>query len=154
MANQNGFQQPQMPINYSYPVQNQSQQFIPQFPQMQGITHIAEVPGGYESVVNYPITPGTTALLIQFFDQNTGKFWLKSKDTSCRPIPPIEFDFSITQPTQQVQNQTYTQQNSQQVYNKPIEQPIKSVDNNNFVSKSDFEELKKMVSDLHSALNG
>lgn len=109
-----------------------------------GISHVAEV-YSRESVNDYPVTPGSTVLLIQFLTQNSGKFWLKTKDQYCRPIPPIEFDFSLTNNYQQSQPQP---QQNQQVYQQPV-QP--QTNQNEFVTKSDFDELKNMVSELRDA---
>ena len=98
--------------------------------EQKGITTIATV-SGRENAATYPVAAGQTALLIWFQDPNKGKFWLKTTDIYGRDIPMLEFDF----------NQFTQQQDS-------------GSNEQDVVSKKDFEELKSMFTSLYNELHG
>lgn len=132
----------------------QPQPFPPQqfVQQPKGISAIAEVYGP-DGVDRFAVAAGNTVLLIQWLSQSSGKFWLKSKDLYGRPMPLVEFTFnqnvdpSMMQPQQM--NSIPMSQNSQ-----PVQQIPQTQNQNDFVNKRDFEDLRSMVADLHSALAG
>lgn len=147
----NNFGMPQPQYNPGTPApQMMPQQFVQQ---PRGISAIAEVYGP-DGVDRYPVAAGNTVLLIQWMSQTSGKFWLKSKDPYGRPIPVVEFTFnqnldpSMMQPQQQM-NVMQNGQNSQQV-----QQTTSPQNQNDFVNKKDFDELRGMVAELHAALAG
>lgn len=140
------------------PQYNPGPQMQPMMPQQfvqqpKGISAIAEVYGP-DGVDRYPVAAGNTVLLIQWMSQTSGKFWLKSKDPYGRPIPVVEFSFnqnldpSMTQP-QQPMNGMPSQHNVN-----PTQQPSPVQNQNDFVNKKDFDELRGMVAELHAALAG
>lgn len=131
-----------------------AQQMVPQqfVQQPRGISAIAEVYGP-DGVDRYPVAAGNTVLLIQWMSQTSGKFWLKSKDPYGRPIPVVEFAFnqnldpSMMSPQQT--NGSQMNQNSQMAQQTSLPQ-----NQNDFVNKKDFDELRGMVAELHAALAG
>lgn len=133
----------------------QPQPFPPQqFAQLaKGISAVAEVYGP-DGVDRYAVAAGNTVLLIQWMTQSSGRFWLKSKDLYGRPMPLLWFDFnqntdpSMMNPQQPIQGAPMLQ-NSQ-----PAQQVPQMQNQNDFVNKKDFEDLRSMVADLHSALAG
>lgn len=146
----NNFGMPQTQYNPGPP----SQQMIPQqfVPMPKGISAIAEVYGP-DGVDRYPVAAGNTVLLIQWMSQTSGKFWLKSKDPYGRPIPVVEFLFNQNLDPSMLQSQ---QMNGSQIGQnpQPVQQTTSPQNQNDFVNKKDFDELRGMVAELHAALAG
>lgn len=74
----------------------------------------------------YPVAAGNTVLLIDF---NLKKFWLKATDINGLPAKFAAFDFTEVKPTVQS-------------------------DTGNFVSRNEFEELKKSIEQLGALIGG
>ena len=78
----------------------------------------------------YPVAPGNSVLLM---DSEAECFYIKSTDSSGIPMPLRVFSYNEivqTQQTQHQQNQT--------------------VDTEQYVTKSEFDELKKVIEDMQS----
>lgn len=131
-----------MPNNYYNPQMNayQPQQFVAQ---QKGITTVAEVTGD-EGAMNYPVAAGNTAVLIDF---SRSKMWLKTTDIYGRPLPLVPYNITAVE-SPPVQNQPMQNQNGMNNV-----QNVSPVDTSVFVTKSDFEELKQMVADLHKSFS-
>ena len=76
----------------------------------------------------YPVAAGNTVFL---FDFDAGKFWIKSTAANCIPQPLREFDFKERIKKQEVQN-----------------------NNNNFVSRNEFEQLQSAINQLITRIGG
>jgi len=74
----------------------------------------------------YPVAAGNTVLLIDF---NLKKFWLKATDINGLPAKFAAFDFTEVKPAVQS-------------------------DTGNFVSRNEFEELKKSIEKLGALIGG
>lgn len=74
----------------------------------------------------YPVAAGNTVLLIDF---NLKKFWLKATDINGLPAKFAAFDFTEVKPTVQS-------------------------DTSNYVSRNEFEELKKSIEQLGALIGG
>ena len=109
-----------LPINQTIPQQNQIR--MPYVPQPMGIDTVAQVSGraGAES---YPVGAGHTAVLIDF---PGGLMWVKATDIRGVLLPLEEYAISLVPQVQQ-----------------PTE-----IQNGNYVSKAEFNELLGMVATL------
>ena len=74
----------------------------------------------------YPVAAGNTVLLIDF---NLKKFWLKATDINGLPAKFAAFDFTEVRPTV-------------------------TTDTTNFVSRNEFEDLKKSIEKLSALIGG
>ena len=107
--------------------------FFNGFQQQQANAIFAVPVQGESGARNYPVAAGNTVLLIDF---DTGKFWLKSTDTNCFPSRFTAYSFKEDK-TNQI-----------------------TPTNGNFVSKTEFENLKanldnqfqKVISQLQTLL--
>lgn len=122
------------PNSYSGMPQNN----VPMMPvEQKGITSITTA-SSREAAENYPVAAGQTACIINFRTPTSGLFWLKTTDIYGRAIPMIEFEFN---------QKTDTQESA------PTQpQPIPN--QNDFVSKQDFEEVRGMLTELYKELKG
>lgn len=75
----------------------------------------------------YPVAAGNTVLLIDF---NLKKFWLKSTDPNGLPARFAAFEFS------------------------EVVKPAEQSDTNAFVSRSEFDALKKSIEQLNNLIGG
>lgn len=102
--------------------------------QMQPMNNILQVMG-LESAQAYQIGPDSQVLLM---DSNRPVFYLKKSDSSgYAEVRAFEFhEIPLTQPIPPAQ-QPQTQQ-----------QPVEPIQTQDFVTKKDFEEFKKMIEDL------
>lgn len=129
-----GGQTPYYPNNYPG-----SQNVVPTMPlEQKGITTITTA-SSREAAENYPVAAGQTACIMNFRTPTNGFFWLKSTDIYGRPIPMLEFEFI---------------QKNDAVMGPAPEQNNSEINQNDFVPRKDFEEMKAMIADLYKDLKG
>lgn len=111
---------------------------VPMMPtEQKGITSVTTAPSR-EAAENYPVAAGQTACIINFRTPTSGLFWLKTTDIYGRAIPMIEFEFNQKTDTQEA----------------APAQPQPIPNQNDFVSKKDFEEVRGMLTELYKELKG
>jgi len=82
---------------------------------------------GEQGASMYPVAAGNTVLLIDF---NLKRFWLKATDINGLPARFAAFDFT------------------------EVVKPAAQGDTDNFVSRSEFDELKKAIDQLGALIGG
>lgn len=122
-----------LPVNYQTPMAYQ-----PQYPMQQTVSNTPITTNqnsagiiwvqGEAGAKAYPVAPGNSVLLM---DSESECFYIKSTDHSGVPMPLRSFTY-----TEIVQSQ------------QPNEEP--KVDTSQFVTRSEFEELKKMLQERQS----
>lgn len=104
---------------------------LPSPPQNSTGSFMAVIVNGGEASVNaYPVAAGTTVILIDF---NVKKFWIKSTDVNSMPQPVRTFNFDEVFSTV------------------PVTTPA-TPDTSEFVTKSEFAEIRKMLEELTAQL--
>lgn len=108
----------------SFPQQQNFMQQIPQSSPTQNIT--VQMVQGESGARIYPVAPNVTALL---FDFNAGKFWIKATGANGFPAQFSAYNFVEEKPADQTQG-------------------------NNFVSQTEFNEVKNQLQQIQNLLLG
>lgn len=111
--------------NYGYPVQYPIMYPTQQSVNQQHSSGIIWVQGEAGAKA-YPVAPGNSLLLM---DSESDSFFIKSTDASGIPLPLRVFSYTEIVPSQQ------------------IRQPETRFDSSQFVTREEFEELKRMMHD-------
>lgn len=129
-----GGQTPYYPNNYPG-----AQNVVPTMPvEQKGITTITTA-SSREAAENYPVAAGQTACIMNFRTPTSGFFWLKTTDIYGRGLPLLEFEF--VQKVDGAQTPAPGQQ-------------MPETNQNDFVPRKDFEEMRTMIADLYKELKG